>query len=384
MDDEAVVIQAQATPTPTPALRRAVGRLAGDRLLEEDTRLWRGAGDRQALLQAIDFSLRYLRTKRAAAAYSRQYPRTRISRKRVERSLRRFSALLKAARTAADLRRAVEREFVFYDPLTRRTSGSTAAATAIHFTGYYEPIYNASRTRNATYRYPLFRLPSQFRHWPRPHPTRAALEGRTGLEFSNQLRGMELLWLRDRLEAYLVQVQGSARLRLTDGTIMSIGYAGTTAWPYTSMGRELVKDGKIPFEKLTLPTVIEYFQRTPQELNRYLPRNRRFVFFRPTHGAAVRGGLGVPLTAERSIATDKSIMPPGALAIAQIQFSNPYAAQVMGTKAMTRYVLDQDAGAAIKGAARVDLFTGTGSHAGRRAGVINSTGRLYYLLLKND
>jgi len=340
-----------------------------------DGRLWGGAGwsgDRAALLQSIEHSLRYLRTRRAAADYQRQYRVTRISRSRVQRSLQRFSQLLRASRSSTQFENAVQREFVFYRP---------AAPGRAAFTGYYRPVITASRVRTATYRYPLYRLPRMSR-WPRPHPTRAQLEGNNGLRISSYLRGHELVWLRDRLDAFLVQVQGSAQLKLTDGKTMTVGFAGNTAWPYTSVGRELVKDGKMRFEELTLPALVDYFRAAPAELNTYLPRNRRFVFFREMHSAPATGSVGVPLTAERSIASDKSINPPGALARIEIHVTNPTARRVLKSNTLTRYVLDQDTGTAIKGAGRVDVFMGTGQQSEQRAGVINSRGDVYYLLLK--
>lgn len=342
-----------------------------------DDRLWNSRwNDRRALLQAVDYSLRYLKTGKADAAYRRLYPRTGITRSQVQASLLRFRQLLQYARSQQQFQTAVAREFDWYQSAGHDGRGSVA------FTGYYRPLIAASRVRTSVYRYPLYRLPRKFRRWPRPHPTRAQLEGSDGMQPSPLMRGAELVWLRDRLDAYLVQVQGSAQLRLTNGKSMTIGYAGHTAWTYTSMGRELVKDGKIAREELTLPLMVQYFRSAPQELDRYLPRNKRFVFFRETHGAPASGALGVPLTGERSIATDKSLLLPGALALIQIDITNPAAARVLGRQRIARFVLDQDAGGAIKGAGRVDLFMGTGQQAGQRAGVINSPGRLYYLLLK--
>ena len=163
---------------------------------------------------------------------------------------------------------------------------------------------------------------------------------------------------------------------------MTISYGGHTNHTYTSMGRELVKAGVMPFEKLTLPALTDYFRAEPQEMNRYLPRNRRFVFFRETRGAAVTGSIGAPLVPEHSMATDAAALPPGALALAQIELTNPVAAHVFGSPTVTRWVFGHDAGGAIKGPARVDLFMGTGTRAGQRAGVINSMGQMVYLLLK--
>lgn len=330
--------------------------------------------DRPAMIGAIDHSLRYLQTPKAAQAYEK-YPIKGITRDRVDRSLRRFRELLTTAKTSTELQTAVNREFVFYQSVGKDNQGTVA------FTGYFEPIHAASRVPTAEYRYPLYQLPSNFAQWKKPHPTRLDLEGEDGLK-KGALRGLELVWMRDRLEAFLIQVQGSARLNLTDGTTMTIGVAGLTDQPYTGIGRELVKDNKLKLEDLNLPNVVKYFEQNPTDLNVYLPRNRRFVFFRDTKGAPALGSLAVPVTGGRSIATDKSLMPPGALALIQTQLPIANPKQQFEQKLTTRFVLDQDTGGAITGAGRVDIFMGTGAIAGIQAGLVNATGQLYYLLLK--
>lgn len=344
-----------------------------------DEQLWGRpgqAGDKRSLLQSIDYSLRYLGSAAAVQAYQRNLG-AGITRDRVRRSLVRFRQLVVSSSSPAQLQAAVKREFAFYKSVGKDNQGT------VQFTGYFEPVYAASRKQTAEYRYPLYGVPANFGSWQKPHPTRAQLEGEDGLGTKSLLRGRELVWLRDRLEAYLVQVQGSARLQLRDGKLMSIGVAGKTNYPYVSIGKELVKDGKFPLEGLTLPVVIDYFRNNPAELDRYLPRNQRFIFFQETYGAPAMGSIGVPVTPERSIATDKALMPPGALAliVAPIPFAN--GAGQLESRMVNRYVLDQDTGGAILGAGRVDIFMGTGARAGDRAGLISGTGELYYLLLKN-
>jgi membrane-bound lytic murein transglycosylase A len=333
-------------------------------------------GDKQALLTAIDYSLRYLQTDAAAVAYQ-GYPVAGINRDRIFRSLLRFRQLVLSSGSAAELEAAVKREFVFYQSV-----GNDGRGTVL-FTAYYEPVYAASRVPTAEYRYPIYRRPPNLSSWSKPHPTRKQLEGEDGLQGSKgRLRGLELFWLRDRLEAYLAQVQGSARLILTDGTQTSVNYADNTAYSYTSIGRELARDRKLPLEGMTMPVILRYFSEHPAELNNYIPRDRSFVFFQENHGAPAQGSINVPLSASRSIATDKSLMPPGALALihAPIPFKNVNG--VMEERTISRYVLDQDTGGAIKGPGRVDYFLGTGAIAGERAGVTVSFGQLYYLLLK--
>jgi membrane-bound lytic murein transglycosylase A len=335
-----------------------------------DEQLWQK--DRWALIQAIDHSLRYLSSPSAVQAY-RRYSVPGFSRDRVQRSLLRFKTLLKQARNPQELQAAVKREFVFYQAVGNDNRGT------VHFTGYFEPTYTASRHRTNEYRYPLYRKPANFATWSRPHPSRAALEGSDGLGTKSLIKGRELIWFRDRLEAYLVQIQGAAKIRLTNGKSISVAFDGSTDYPYTSIGKELVKDGIFQPGELTLPILIDYLKKHPEALDRYLPRNNRFIFFRETSAAAkAKGSLGLPVTPERSIATDKSLMPPGALALLLAPIPNTN----LQKESVSRYVLDQDTGSAIKGAGRVDIFMGTGNLAGDRAGLMSDDGQLYYLLLK--
>ncbi|MBC1224681.1 murein transglycosylase A [Nostoc sp. UCD121] len=333
--------------------------------------------DKKALLSAIARSLQYLQTANATTAYQ-NYQVVGITRDRVFKSLKRFRELVLTTNSATELHQAIEREFVLYQSVGKDNQGS------VLFTAYYEPIYAASRVPTPEYRYPVYRLPPDLNSWPKPHPTREELEGADGLQGAKgKLRELELFWFRDRLEPYLAQIQGSARLQLPDGTQTTIGYAGNIAYNYKSIGRELINDGKLPLDGVTMPTILDYFQKHPQELNIYIPRDRSFVFFQENHGEPAQGSINVPLTAERSIATDKSLMPPGALALirASIPFANPTGK--LEERIVSRYVLDQDTGGAIKGAGRVDYFLGTGKLAGDRAGVTVSNGQLFYLLLKS-
>ncbi len=345
-----------------------------------DAQIWQspsgGVGDRQSLLKSINYSLRYLNTATAQSAY-RGYSVPGITPARVRASLLRFRTLVQTSKSPEALSNAVKRDFEVYQSIGKDGNGT------VDFTGYYEATYQASAVQTATYRYPLYQVPADFSNWSQPHPTRLQLEGADGLQGNQgRLRGQALVWLRDRLEAYLVQVQGSARLTLTNGKIMTIGFAGKTNYPYVSLGKELIKAGKIRSEDLTLPVLMQYFQARPTELNEYIPRNNRFVFFAPTYGAPATGSLGVPVTAERSIATDKALMPPGALAIIQTRLPYYDAQENLKYREVSHFTLDQDTGGAIKSPGRVDIFMGTGAPAKNKAGLVNTPGQLYYLMLK--
>ena len=334
------------------------------------------AGDREALLTAIDYSLDYMETPDSIEDYQ-DYPVEGITHSRVRRSLERFRTLVTQSTSAEALQEAVSAEFDFYRSIGQDEEGTVA------FTGYFEPTYNASLTPSDEYQYPIYRAPAGLDDWAEPHPTRAELEGTDGLQADQgPLQGLEIAYLPTRIEAFLIQVQGSARLELADGNQISVGFDGKTNYPYTSMGRALIDDGIIPEDELTLPVLLEYFEQNPEALDTYLPRNDRFIFFRETDGAPATGSLGYPVTAGRSIATDKSVMPPGALALINMPLPQRNASNELESVPTSRFVLDQDTGGAIRGAGRVDLFVGTGVEAGEVAGLINDTGELYYLLIK--
>lgn len=374
-------------PVPiTPELRPPLKPIAiasdcafGQTCLGWDDQIWGQTGkigDRNALLASIDNSLLYLTKKEAIAAYQ-NYPVKEITLDRVRTSLLRFRELVIGSKSAAQLQAAVRREFVFYQSVGNDGRGT------VKFTAYYEPVYTASRVRTSIYKYPLYRLPPDFSQWRKPHPKRIDLEGKDGLQGNKgKLRGLELLWFRDRFDAYMVHIQGSAQIKLTNGKTTSVGYAGGTDYPWTSIGKELAKDGKLPLDGLTLPRMTAFFRRRPQELSNYLPRWKRFIFFQETGGTAATGCIRVPVTAERSIATDKSLMPPGALALIHNSFPYPASGGKLERRTVSRFVLDQDTGSAIKGPGRVDYFMGSGKLAGDRAGITGGNGSLYYLLLK--
>lgn len=341
-----------------------------------DNQLWGKTGDKAALLKSIDNSLRYIDTPAAVKAYQ-NYAVQGIGRDRIRRSLVRFRQLVTTSRSAGELQAAVKREFAFYQSVGKDNKGT------VKFTGYYEPIYTASRQQTPEFKYPLYKLPANFSSWKDPQPERVQLEGADGLQgAAGPLAGNEIFWMRDRFEAILVQIQGSAELRLTDGSKTTVGFAGGTNFAYSSIGRELAKDGKVTASQLTLPGIIGYFRDNPLELDVYIPRYKRFVFMKETFNGEAMGSINVPVTPDRSIATDKSMMPPGALALVHTEL--PYSnGRSIEQKLVSRYVLDQDTGSAITGPGRVDYFMGTGKIAGDRAGVTGGPGLLYYLLLKS-
>ncbi len=202
--------------------------------------------DRKILLSSIDSSLRYLQTARAKKTYER-YEKNKvpgISRERVIESLQRFRQLLLSSKSAAELNQAVAEEFVFYQSV-----GNDGKGTVL-YTAYFEPLYIASREQTAEYRYPIYAIPPDLKEWQRPHPTRLDLEGADGLQGGEgKLKDLELFWFKSRLEPYMMQIQGSAKLRLLDGTQTSVGFAGNVAHNYQSIGKALIDDGETTIKR---------------------------------------------------------------------------------------------------------------------------------------
>lgn len=337
------------------------------------------ATNRTSLLTALERSLDWYEKPSSREAF----PVNGVSHDWARTSVFAFRELVLTAGSVSEAARAVLDEFEVLASV-----GHDGAGTVL-FTGYYSPSFEGSRTRTEGYRYPLYRRPADLVTEPRtgrtlgrrvdgrlePYPTRRQLEE------SGVLDGLELVWLNDPFEAYLVQLQGSAVIRLPDGTTMNVAYDGSNGHAYTSVARELVADGKLREDELSVPEVRSYFERHPGELGRYLKRNDRFVFFREETGADwPQGSLGVKVTPLRSIATDKGVFPPGSVVLVDTRAPDVGG----GTRRLYRFMLDQDAGGAISSPGRVDIYYGIGDLAETLAGGQYSEGSLYYLLLRPE
>ncbi len=256
------------------------------------------------------------------------------------------------------------------------------------FTGYYSPDFQASRTPNSTCIAPLYTRPTNLVTDPssgkplgkkaingsvEPWPTRRELKA------SGELDGTELVWVKDDLDAYIIHVNGSARLRLNNGELMYIGYAGKTDRPYTGLGHSVLNAGLLTPDKLSLQAIRRLYERSPETINDLIDNNESFVFFKEYDGTNwPAGSLGVPVTAERSIATDKKIFPRGGVVLVDTTVRSLTGEK----KPFIQFMTDQDTGGAIRAPGRADLFMGIGPTAGIKAGGQYAEGKLYYLFLK--
>ncbi len=330
---------------------------------------------RDGLVQAIDHSLAYM----AKPSSKQYYPYLDIPHERVVKSLEAFKAVLLQSLSGTDLHRQIVERFDVYESVGWDGSG------IVLFTAYCEPIYDGSLVQTTKFRYPLYRLPSDLvkdkegkclgRQQPNgtltPWPTRREIEE------GQLLKGQELVWLRDPLEVYVVHVQGSGRIRLPDGTELRVGYAGKTDQPYASLGKELVKDGRIRAQEMSLQAIKAYFQGRPDQVREYTYRNPSYVFFTPRDGGPY-GSINAPLTPLHSIATDKAVFPRAALAYAVTTLPQG----LVQPLPFSSFLLDQDTGGAIRSAGRCDIYYGSGPDAELRAGHTQNEGRLYYIFLK--
>ena len=263
-------------------------------------------------------------------------------------------------------------------------------------TGYYEPVIEGSRESSAEYSVPVYGVPDDlvqvylgdFRsEWDGeritgrveggrmvPYWTRAQIRGESVLAG----QGLEIAWVRDPVDLFFVEVQGSGAIRLPDGEELRIGYAASNGRPYRSIGRLLIDEAKIPEEDISMQSIRRFLAEHPEEIRRVLDHNESFVFFRPLDTPPL-GVLGVPVTPERSIATDQRIFPPGALAF--LETTRPTTATAPA-QPLRRWVLNQDTGGAIRGPGRVDFFWGRGEEAAEMAGRMKQPGRLFFLVPK--
>jgi membrane-bound lytic murein transglycosylase A len=234
-------------------------------------------------------------------------------------------------------------------------------------TGYFEPVIAASRTRRGAFQVPLYAPPADLES-RKPYWTRRELD--TVAAARAALRGREIAFVADPLDALLLQIQGSGRLRLSDGdsrapTIVRLAYAGHNDQAYVSVGRWLIEQGQMSLDQASWPAIKDWARRHPKRVQEMLWANPRFVFFReeslPDPKLGPRGAAGVPLTPGRSIAVDPQSVPYGTPL--WLDTTEPLSA-----RPLQRLVLAQDTGSAIVGAVRADYFWGWDGDAAAQAG----------------
>jgi len=287
----------------------------------------------------------------------------------------------------------IKREFDFYQSVGSDGWGKVLV------TGYYEPMLSCRVNADDVYKYPLYKRPDDIveidlslfgNDFPR-NKLGARIEGRKVLPYYSREeidqkqvlsgRSLEILWCRDLVDIYFLQIQGSGKADLGGGDIVSILYDGQNGRQYKSLGKQLIDKGAIAKENMSMPAIREYLRQHPDDIVPLLNQNPSYVFFRMDMGPSL-GSIGVPLTPGRSIATDSKLLPKGALALLIAQKPVIENGVIREWVPFTRFVLNQDTGGAIKGPGRVDLFWGQGKEAELAAGYMQQEGKLYFLVRK--
>jgi membrane-bound lytic murein transglycosylase A len=270
-------------------------------------------------------------------------------------------------------------------------------------TGYYEPLLTGSLQRESALQVPLYAKPpdlltidlSAVEPRLKGMRLRGRLDGqrvvpyhsRTEIETATALAGSELLWVDDAVDAFFLEIQGSGRVRLRDGTVMRVGYADQNGHPYRAIGRALVERGAMKIDEVSAPAIKRWLRDNPASAADVMRGNPSQVFFRELPPLPVApsgepepgppGSLGVPLTATRSLAVDRAVVPLGSLVY--VDTTHP-----VDGKPLQRVMAAQDTGGAIVGRVRADFFWGYGPQAERAAGEMRARGRLWLLWPKGE
>jgi membrane-bound lytic murein transglycosylase A len=261
-------------------------------------------------------------------------------------------------------------------------------------TGYYEPLLRGSRVKTQRYRYPIYAVPQdllvidltsvypdlKFRR------LRGRIEGNRVVPYfargeidrdAAPLKGLEIAWVDDPVDLFFLHIQGSGQVELENGERIRVGYAEQNGHPFRSLGRLLIQRGEIPPERASMQGIRDWARRNPRKAQEFLNANPSYVFFRELSRDLTGpiGALGVPLTAERSIAVDARVVPLGVPVYLATTWPNT-------AEPLNRLMVAQDTGGAIAGGVRADFFWGFGDAAGSQAGKMRQAGRMWVLLPK--
>lgn len=261
-------------------------------------------------------------------------------------------------------------------------------------TGYYQPILHGSRSKTAEYRYPLYSRPDDLitvelaSLYPElahkrirgrlseqkliPYYSRDEIEAQP-----SPLQGQELVWVNDIIDLFFLQIQGSGIVQLENGERMQVGYADQNGYTYRSIGRVLIDRDELTADSASMQGIKNWARGNPDKLRELLNTNPSYVFFRelPAGLPGPLGALGVPITAQRSVAVDPRYVPLGAPLFLATTYPN-------SNQPLNQLMLAQDTGGAIKGGVRADFYWGAGDEAGRQAGAMKQTGKIWVMLPK--
>lgn len=267
-------------------------------------------------------------------------------------------------------------------------------------TGYFEPLIEASRIKTDKFQFPILKKPSDLvaiTDEERPDVlgdefffARKTADGfkefpnRTAIELGAlDGQGLEIFWFQSRIDIFFIHIQGSARLKLTDGSTARISYDGKSGHPFTPIGKLLIERGEISRDKITMQSIRDWLFAHPEKADDLMRENNSYIFFQiidhPAPELGPVAAAGVPLSAMRSLAVDHRLQTFGVPIFISTKTPLPYQ-----TDAFNKLMFSQDTGSAIVGAARGDIFTGTGEEAAKIAGGVKHDADFYVLIPNSD
>jgi membrane-bound lytic murein transglycosylase A len=294
---------------------------------------------------------------------------------------------------------------VFYAAVAAEFDILESQAPSVLFTGYFQSSLKGSRTKSDIYKYPLYRKPDDLiaidttaynslkdKGLPSllmgrvkdkkvvPYFSRDEIDHGSALSDKQ----LEILWVDDPVELFFMHIQGSAVVELDDGGRVQIGYADKNGHPYRPIGKWLIEKQLMKKEDVSMQSIERFLKEHPETQREIFAYNPSYVFFQEYQEGPI-GAANVPLVAERAIATDVSLFPKGGLAYIETETPKSKANQnePVEWQAFRRFMINLDTGGAIRGADRVDIFTGHGEEAEAMAGPLNRRGRLYFLVVRD-
>ena len=349
---EAVRVEPLTTPGVFPVSEAEAQRLSRGLAASRQ-----GMGSWKDMRFAVRQSLAHVRAK-PASRVALNYPTLQVTYGDMERVLERLLHLLPFLDAAPEVL-ASDFRWVRIGP-------------DFGFTGYYEPEIPASHVRKGRFQHPIYKTPPDLRR-KRPYHTRHAIDCKGALK----KRGLELAWVEDPVDIFMLQIQGSGRLRFEDG-VRYVLYAGQTGHKYVSLGRVMVDRGLLKREDVSMVSIREWLAAHPDQVTELLDTNPSYVFFKLAGLGTVgsKGSMGRRITPWVSVATDQSVLPNGLLTLMNLSLPDADGEHCVPHNALT---LPQDTGGAIR-RNRVDLFCGNGERAQHTASYLDTRGAVFLLL----
>ena len=339
-------------------------------------------------------SITYLQKVPADRSY--QFGPDRIDASHLMKSLQNFLDFIRTNPSNRELKEFIRTHYNVYQSIGRDQKGE------VLFTGYYEPHLSGRTSPDEEFQFPIYTLPtdilkidlSAFSEKYKGEAIVGRYTGETVVPYHDRReideeealagKAEPLAWLKDPVDLFFLQIQGSGKVFLDTGEVINVHYHGTNGRPYRAIGTLLIEEQKIPREEMSMQKIRAYLYDHPEDMAAVFNYNPSYVFFKLEPEGPL-GNINVLLTPGRSIALDRRIFPPAALAFIQTQ--KPVvdsAGQIDSWTDFNRFVLNQDTGGAIRGPGRADLFWGNGPYAEIAAGHLAHTGKLYFLILKPD